>query len=68
MNDDARISHSTGKTWTAKGWHDFGFDVFKNASTLDAEGQFLTGMMEEGDKSVRGTRKASFAAYVRSHP
>lgn len=52
MNDDVRFSDSTGKTWTAKGWHDFKFDVFKSPSTLDAKGEFLTGMMEENDRLV----------------
>lgn len=52
MNDDVRFSDSTGKTWTTKGWHDFKFDVFRSPSTLDAKGQFLTGMMEENDRMV----------------
>ncbi|PTB42732.1 hypothetical protein M441DRAFT_166247 [Trichoderma asperellum CBS 433.97] len=57
LNDDAMFCDSTGKTWTAKGWHDFKFDVFKNPSTLDANGQFLTGMMEENDRLVESGHK-----------
>lgn len=62
MNDDARISDSTGKTWTAKAWHDFKFNVFKSPSTLDAKGQFLTGMMEENDRLVGSDIKTPVAA------
>lgn len=52
MNNDVSFTDGTGKTWTAKDWHDFKFDVFKSPSTLDAKGQFLTGMMVEKDKLV----------------
>ena len=62
MNDEVRISDSTGRTWTAKGWHDFKFDVFKSPSTLDKKGQFLTGMMEENDRLVAGDGKTLVAA------
>lgn len=62
MNDDVSISDSMGKKWTAKAWHDFKFDVFKSPSTLDAKGQFLTGMMEEIDMLVGSDSKTSVAA------
>lgn len=52
LNDDVTFNDSTGKTWTAREWHDFKFDVFKSPSTLDAKGQFLTGMMEENGRLV----------------
>ncbi|KAF2713298.1 Clavaminate synthase-like protein [Pleomassaria siparia CBS 279.74] len=52
LNDDVRFTDLKGKTWTAKGWHDFKFDVFKSPSTLDPSKQFLTGMMEENDLLV----------------
>jgi isopenicillin N synthase-like dioxygenase len=52
MNDDVRFNDTTGKKWSAKEWHDFKFDVFKSPSTLDAKGQFLTGMMVENDNWV----------------
>lgn len=52
LNDDVTFNDSRGKTWTARGWHDFKFDVFKSPSTLDATGQVLTGMMEENDRLV----------------
>lgn len=52
LNDNVMFSDSTGKMWTAKGWHDFKFDVFKSPSTLDVNGRFLTGMMEENDRLV----------------
>lgn len=45
-NDDVKFADTTGTKWSAKEWHDFKFDVFKSPSTLDANGQFLTGMME----------------------
>lgn len=52
LNDNVIFNDSTGKKWTARGWHDFKFDVFKSPSTLDTTGQFLTGMMEENDRLV----------------
>ncbi|KAL3426874.1 gibberellin 20-oxidase [Phlyctema vagabunda] len=52
MNDDTRFTDPTGKSWTAKEWHDFKFDVFRSPSTLDSQGQFLTGMMEKNDRMV----------------
>ncbi|XPT00036.1 hypothetical protein M3J09_009198 [Ascochyta lentis] len=58
LNDDVRFDDSTGKMWTAKGWHDFKFNVFKSPSTLDTTGQFLTGMMEANDRSVGSSDKA----------
>lgn len=61
MNNDIEISDSTGKTWTAKGWHDFKFDVFKNPGVLDAKGNVLTGMMEEDDRLVGIESKVSVA-------
>ncbi|KAM0254481.1 hypothetical protein ACHAQJ_006763 [Trichoderma viride] len=57
LNDDVAFNDSTGKMWTAKGWHDFKFDVFKNPSTLDTNGRFLTGMMEENDRLVENGHK-----------
>jgi len=62
LNDNASFTDSTGRTWTAKGWHDFKFDVFKSPSTLDTKGQFLTGMMEENDRLVGSDRKIPIAA------
>lgn len=51
MNDGGSFSDTKGNKWTATEWHDFKFGVFKNPSVLDANGQFLTGMMiEESDK------------------
>lgn len=52
MNNGGVVTDSTGKTWTAKEWHDFKFDVFKNPSALDASGQVLTGMMVDSNISV----------------
>ncbi|KAJ5752418.1 hypothetical protein N7520_009335 [Penicillium odoratum] len=52
LNDDVTFNDSTGKTWTAREWHDFKFNVFKSPSTLDSKGQFLTGMREENDRMV----------------
>lgn len=62
LNDDASFTDSTGRTWTAKGWHDFKFDVFKSPSTLDAKGQFLTGMMVENDRLVGSDSNISVGA------
>ena len=62
MNDDVSINDLTGKKWTAKEWHDFKFDVFKSPSTLDAKGQFLTGMMEEKYRPVKSEGKIPAAA------
>lgn len=44
-NDGGVFSDTMGRTWNANEWHDFKFGVFKNPSELDAEGQYLTGMM-----------------------
>jgi hypothetical protein len=52
MNDDVSFNDRTGKTWTAKEWHDFKYDVFRSPTALDAKGQFLTAMMEENDRMV----------------
>ncbi|THV46684.1 hypothetical protein BGAL_0368g00130 [Botrytis galanthina] len=60
-NDDVKFSDSNGKAWTAKEWHDFKFNVFKSPSTLDANGQFLTGMMAENDRFVERDSKISVA-------
>jgi hypothetical protein len=62
MNDDVRFNDTTGKKWSAKEWHDFKFDVFKSPSTLDAKGQFLTGMMVENDKWVGSESEILVAA------
>jgi isopenicillin N synthase-like dioxygenase len=51
-NDDVSFIDSTGKTWTAKEWHDFKYDVFRSPTTLDAKGQVLTAMMEQNDRMV----------------
>jgi isopenicillin N synthase-like dioxygenase len=51
-NDDVSFNDSTGKTRTAKEWHDLKYDVFKSPTTVDAKGQILTGMMEENDRMV----------------
>lgn len=45
MNDDVRFNDAMGKSWSAKQWHDLKFNVFKSPSTLDAKGQYLTGMI-----------------------
>lgn len=52
MNNSDLITDSTGKTWTAKEWHDFKFNVFKSPSTLDASGKVLTGMMVDNEIAV----------------
>ena len=62
MNDDAGFHDIMGKRWSAKEWHDFKFGVFKSPSTLDANGQFLTGMMEENNRHLEGDAKFSVAA------
>jgi len=51
-NDDVSFNDSTGKTWTAKEWHDLKYDVFTSPTTFDAKGQILTAMMEENDRMV----------------
>ncbi|KAJ6021298.1 hypothetical protein N7540_006802 [Penicillium herquei] len=53
LNDDVAFNDSTGKTWTAREWHDFKFNVFKSPITLDIKGQILTGMREQNDRMVR---------------
>lgn len=52
MNDDAEFTDLNGQTWTTKEWHDFKFDVFKSPKKMDTKAQFLTAMMEEGQKTA----------------
>ncbi|CEJ93513.1 hypothetical protein VHEMI09095 [[Torrubiella] hemipterigena] len=52
MNDDATFEDLNGKTWTTKEWHDFKFDVFKSHVKMDTKAQFLTAMMEDGEKAA----------------
>lgn len=60
--DDTPFSDVAGKVWSAKEWHDFKFNVFRNPASLDPGMQILTGMMEKDDMHVGYMSKTRTAA------
>ncbi|KAM0700285.1 hypothetical protein Q7P35_012005 [Cladosporium inversicolor] len=49
---NAKSTGSGGKTCTMKEWHDVRFDVIKSPNAQDAEGNFLTAILEERQETA----------------
>lgn len=47
VNDNLRFSDGSGKSWSAKEWHDFKFNTFNSPDAVENGMQILTGMMED---------------------
>ena len=65
VNDDLRWKDSTGKTWSAKAWHDFKFDAFRTSDVMEDGVQIVTGMRAQNGVLKDPVEKAPATTYLK---